>query len=246
MGRILRRCASGPDFFRSGFRARNRLDQDQRYQEQSTDHYGAYPPARVCSPLACLSSNSKNQLVGRLVLAAICTIAQRYFFFEFGPSPPPETTLRLNWVLVISTARRAIPATASCVTEKSPASSSQATPILAVQDIGHAPPEALVDCDTACRCIQKRAGIVGAIGTESGHFTGKSVVNLSRHGTADNGDPTQSSILIMSSVMPKRPDRHVVMPMVSLDEGKCLLLRYRTKLRHRYASFVVVCPEYLI
>jgi hypothetical protein len=39
----------------------------------------------------------------------------------------------------------------------------------------------------------------------------------------------------MSGVVPKRPDRHIVMPMMPLDEGKCFLLRYGTKLRHGYA-----------
>jgi ABC-type Mn2+/Zn2+ transport system ATPase subunit len=44
----------------------------------------------------------------------------------------------------------------------------------------------------------------------------------------------------MSGVVPKSPHRHVVMPMVSLDEGKCFLLRYGTKLRRGHARLVLM------
>jgi hypothetical protein len=135
--------------------------------------------------------------------------------------------------MVTPTARRTIPTAALCLTEKSPPSSSQASPILTVQDIGHAPPEALVDRHATCRRVQEGAGIVGPVGTKPCHFTSQSVVNLSRHGPANNRNAAQTSILIMSSVVPKSPDRHVVMPMVPPDEGECLFLRYRPKLWHR-------------
>jgi hypothetical protein len=65
--------------------------------------------------------------------------------------------------------------------------------------IGHTPPEALIDCDTACCRTQKESGV-----RHGDRYRG--------HWTANNSNSTQPPILIMSGVVPKSPDRHVVMP----------------------------------
>jgi hypothetical protein len=81
--------------------------------------------------------------------------------------------------------------------------------------------------------LPQGAGIVGAVGTQPRDFASKAVVNFSGHWPADNRNPTQPPILIMSGVVPKSPHRHVVMPMVLLDKGERLFLGYGPKLWHR-------------